>query len=187
MACAASAAVVVRSIDDLRADPTVAEAEKKFSTLATASVIYSLCTREFAITPEQQAYHTDALNRSAKEYSDAFYNAYLTKVLAPPPQKIVDYYTQFISTLQQNTLAQAEYFRSTSGCKGGKIEQAYLRAEKMHYDEVEAAKKAKGKKYDPWSAAPATAPAQPAPTPAPTTPAAPAAATPAATAPPPSP
>lgn len=164
LAPTAHAAVVVRSIDDLRSDPAVAAAELKFLTIAKSGTIYTHCATEYAVTPAQQAYYQEAIQRLARDYSAAYYQAYTTKVGAAPTQKVVDYYTQFISTLQQNTLASTEAMRARNGCAHYVLKKNYLDAEKQRIEEEAAAKNnGKKKKYDPWAPAPAAAPMSAAP------------------------
>ncbi len=150
---AAHAAVAVRSIEDLRADPTVAALEEKFILLVTGVVIYNQCTAEYQVTPEQQTYHTEKLAHVAKEYADSYYNAYLAKVGAPPPQKIVNYYAQYIATEQQSVLARATALKDIK-CRHRKLERPYRDIEKMRAADAATEPKNKNRKRDAWSTPP---------------------------------
>jgi hypothetical protein len=150
-ASAAEAAVAVRSIDDLRADPTVAALEAKFITLVAGAMLYASCEEEYSLGEEQIAYQKAALARVTKEYGDSFFTAYVAKVSAPPPQNIVDYYAKYIVDAQQAVVADVDSKIQRGGCKQVSLEKHYREIEKMRIAEEAAALKAKAGKVNPWA------------------------------------
>jgi hypothetical protein len=176
LASTAEARVAVRSIDDLRNDKTVAALETQFLSLASGLAIYRGCAKEYGVTQEQLDYHTNLLTQVGMEYTRAYTTAYLNKTGAPPPQKVADYYTQYITAQQQQAYNNTVHTIKTKNCQRSGIRKPFTLLEQNRLKAL-AEQKNKGKKYDPWSQPPVA----PAPVP---TPAAPADTTPAVTPPP---
>ena len=151
VACSSRAAVTVRSIDDLRADPEVAALEEKFQTLASAAPIFVRCVPDYSIAQEQQDTYKDLLSRTTKDYNEIYYTTYVKKVGgAPPPQKVVDYYQYYITNEQQAAIQTTNQYIDAHSCEFLTVRNIYQAVQKLEQDDQNA-KKTTQKPADPWS------------------------------------
>ena len=146
-AAAAPAAVVIGSFQDLHNERKVRMLDAQFSQAVAASVIYERCGDTFPISPAQLAYVKQLFLTVGEQYTQSYYDTYLEKTGAPPPQKITDYYVRYIADEQASTLRDTNSYIDARSCRTRTLEQTYKAIETRRlYDES-----THKKPTDPWS------------------------------------
>ena len=158
----AKAAVIVRSVADLEKDKKVKALLQPFTTASAATVIYERCGKDYQIKPEQYAFQRGEFETAAKNYRDAFHDAYVTRVQAEPEQAMVDSYMQRITLQQQSVVNSTSKLIDQKKCDHKSVHKMFEYYAKLQYaKQMEEYKKATGAARGSVTAAPTTAPTTP--------------------------
>ena len=150
LACMASffplpvaAAVVIRAPSDLLADAKVKELSGPYIVASQANVIYEQCGPSYELKPEQIAYQRDYFQKAAKDYVQAFHDAYYSRVGAEPDAAMVQGYTVIITQQQQQAVNATNVLIQNRGCEQTTVSKMFEYFEKLRYQQqLEEYKKA---------------------------------------------
>lgn len=125
--------VLIRYAHQLNDDPEVMRLSAIYRQLSESNVVFTLCAKEWVLTPPQKEYLETRFDSVSREYMNAYINAYTQRVGGdmPPSQEMVDNFAAALREQQKKAVDNMAAEIRKKSCRSNKVYRSLENFEKL--------------------------------------------------------
>lgn len=125
--------MLIRYAHQLNDDPEVMRLSGMYGQLSESNIVFSLCSKEWVLTPPQKEYLETRFDSVSREYLNAYIDAYTKRVGGdmPPSQEMVDTFAEALRDQQKKKVDNMAMEIRKKGCRSNRVYRSLANFEKM--------------------------------------------------------